>query len=87
LLLHQKRYAEAEPLLVSGCEGLRQHAGEIPDDWKPRASADLQCLAQLYEATGRSDLASEWRKKCQEFDSPSGPQQTLQADGPITSKQ
>ena len=86
-LVHLKKYAEAEPLLLSGCEGLRQHATEIPGPWKPRASSALQSLVQLYEATGRSDLASEWRQKCQEFDRPSGPQQTRQADGAITSKQ
>jgi len=86
-LVHLKKYADAEPLLLSGCESLRQHAAEIPGPWKPRASSALQSLVQLYEATGRSDLASEWRQKCQEFDRPSGPQQTRQADGAITSKQ
>jgi serine/threonine-protein kinase len=67
-LVHQKRYDEAEPLLLSGCEGLRQHAAEIPDGWKPRANADLQQLVQLYEATGRSDEAAEWRKKLEDFE-------------------
>jgi serine/threonine protein kinase/tetratricopeptide (TPR) repeat protein len=67
-LVRLKRYAEAEPLLLSGYEGLREHATEIPGGWKGRASGDLQCLVQLYEATGRPDLGSEWRKKCQEFD-------------------
>jgi tetratricopeptide (TPR) repeat protein len=67
-LVHQKRYAEAEPLLLSGCDGLKQHAAEIPDGWKPRANADLQQLVQLYEATDRSDQAAEWRKKLEEFE-------------------
>ena len=72
-LLHQKRYGEAEVLLVSGCEGLRQHAFEIPEGWKPRARSDLDRLVQLYDATDRADLASEWMKKRHEFDQPPGP--------------
>jgi tetratricopeptide (TPR) repeat protein len=86
-LVQQKRYAEAEPLLVSGCEGLRQQVAEIPDWGKRRASEDLACLAQLYEATGRADLARQWNEKRQDFDRPAAPQQALRTDGPAASKQ
>jgi tetratricopeptide (TPR) repeat protein len=78
-LFGQKRYKDAEPLLLSGCEGLRKHAAEIPGDWRPRASADLECLVQLYDTTGRPDLAGEWRMTRQEFDQHAGPTQAAQA--------
>jgi serine/threonine protein kinase/tetratricopeptide (TPR) repeat protein len=67
-LFHQKRYTEAEPLLVSGGYGLKQHATDIPDAWRPRVSADLKCVAQFYEATSCSNQAAEWKQTLQEFE-------------------
>jgi len=60
-LLGQKKYAEAEPLLLSGYEGMAQRADKIPAAGKPHLKKTLQCLVQLYEATGRLDQAAKWK--------------------------
>jgi eukaryotic-like serine/threonine-protein kinase len=68
LLLDQKKHAEAEPLLVSGYEGMKQREKSIPFRWKARLKNALDLLVQLYEATGRPDRAAEWKQKLAEFD-------------------
>jgi dipeptidyl aminopeptidase/acylaminoacyl peptidase len=62
-LLGQKKYAEAESLLLSGYEGMKQREDRIPQAGKPRLSETLQRLVQLYEATDRPDQAAAWKKK------------------------
>jgi tetratricopeptide (TPR) repeat protein len=69
-LLGQKRYAEAEPLLLSGYEGMKQRDSTIPSNGRVRLDQALQRLVQLYEATGRPDQAAEWQKRLAEFDTP-----------------
>jgi tetratricopeptide (TPR) repeat protein len=70
-LLGQKKYAEAEPLLLAGYEGIKAREQAIPRwyrmTWLPEA---LERLVQLYEATGRKDKADEWRKKLEEAKAP-----------------
>ena len=66
-LLGQMKYAEAEPLLLSGYEGLKQREDKIrPAARELRLQEALQRLVQLYEATGRAEQAAEWRKKLAE---------------------
>jgi tetratricopeptide (TPR) repeat protein len=67
-LLGQKKYAEAEPLLLSGYEGMKQREDKIPASGKPRVKEALDRLVQLYEATGQSEKAAEWNRKLAEFD-------------------
>jgi hypothetical protein len=62
-LLAQKKYAEAEPLLLSGYEGLKQRENQIPANSKVCLKEAGQRLAQLYEANGQTEKAAEWRKK------------------------
>jgi serine/threonine protein kinase len=69
-LLGQEKYAEAEPLLLSGYEGMKQREGKIPADKKPWLKEALQRLVQLYEATGRPDQAAEWKKTLEETTAP-----------------
>jgi len=66
-LLGQKKFSEAEPLLISGYEGMKQREDKIRDRNKVFPEA-LQCLVRLYEATGRTDQAAEWKKKLAELD-------------------
>ena len=61
-LLGQKKYAEAEPLLLSGYEGLKQREDKIPAAGNMRPREALQRLVQLYEETGRPELAAQWKK-------------------------
>jgi tetratricopeptide (TPR) repeat protein len=62
-LVRQERYAEAEALLRTGYEGLKQHQEEIPAAAHsvPLKEA-VQRLVQLYDACGKSDEAARWRK-------------------------
>jgi serine/threonine protein kinase/tetratricopeptide (TPR) repeat protein len=62
-LLGQQRYAQAEPLLIAGYEGLKARAAAIPGPSKNRlAEAGAQIIA-LYDSWGKKDQADEWRKK------------------------
>ncbi len=62
-LLGQKKYADAEPLLLAGCEGLKQCEAKIPALSRDRLTMALERLVQLYEATGQKDQATKWRKE------------------------
>jgi tetratricopeptide (TPR) repeat protein len=62
-LMDQGRFAEAEPLLLSGFEGMRQHAGTIPSREKPRLNRALERLVRLYESWGKEVEAARWRKE------------------------
>ncbi|MCI0748323.1 MAG: serine/threonine-protein kinase [Verrucomicrobia subdivision 3 bacterium] len=72
-LLGQKKYTEAEPLLLSGYEGMKQREVKMrldvlnPAESKPRLKELVQNLMQLYEAQGQSERAAEWRKQLEEF--------------------
>ncbi len=62
-LLAQKKFAEAEPLLLKGYEGLKAREARIPvpDQFFLREASER--LVQLYDATGQKDRAGEWRQK------------------------
>jgi Tetratricopeptide repeat len=62
-LLGQKKYAEAEPLLIAGYEGMKQREKTMPPQAKDRPTAALERLVQLYEATDKPDQAARWRKE------------------------
>jgi hypothetical protein len=62
-LLGQKKYADAEPLLVHGYEGMQQRVAKMPPQSKARLTEALDRLVQLYEATGKKTEADQWRKK------------------------
>jgi eukaryotic-like serine/threonine-protein kinase len=62
-LAGQKKYAEGEPLLLSGYQGMtaRKDRIDVPD-WYHLDRA-REWLVQLYQAWGKPDKAAEWRKK------------------------
>jgi WD40 repeat protein/serine/threonine protein kinase/tetratricopeptide (TPR) repeat protein len=62
-LLGQKKFAEAEPLLVAGYEGMHQRESTIPAKDKSRLTEAVQRLVQYYEATDQLEKANDWRKK------------------------
>jgi serine/threonine protein kinase/tetratricopeptide (TPR) repeat protein len=62
-LFGQGRYAEAEPLLVEGYEGMKRKAPVIPERGRFRLRETAEWLVQLYEATGRDEKAARWRKE------------------------
>ena len=54
-LLGQKNYAEAEPLLLKGHEGMKQREKTIPPPGLIRISEALDRLIELYTATNKPD--------------------------------
>ena len=63
-LLGQKKYAEAEPLLLAACDGLKQRESKaLAAPRKLRLQQTLERLAELYENTGRSALAANRREE------------------------
>ncbi len=60
-LLYQKKYTEAEPLLLSGYEGIKQREGKISPVDEIRLTEAIQRLVQLYEAWGELEKAEPWR--------------------------
>jgi len=60
----QTKFAEAEPLLLAGYEGMKELEGTIPAIIrKVRVTESIERLVQLYEVTGKKDKAAEWRAK------------------------
>jgi hypothetical protein len=63
-LLGQRRYAEAEPLLLQGYEGLKQRAATLPPQVRNTGFTQaLTWLVQLYDGWHRSGEAAKWRKE------------------------
>jgi hypothetical protein len=70
-LLGQKKYAEAEPPLLEGYEGIKQREAKIPPQFRAvRLKGALERLVRLCEATGRKDEAAKWQKKLDEAKRP-----------------
>ena len=59
-LFGQKKYAEAEPFLKTGYEGMDQRAETIPPIEKECLRRALDRLIELAEVTGRADDAKRW---------------------------
>ena len=66
-LLGQTRYAEAEPLLLSGYQGLKRLEDKIPAGSKKAVKETVARLVKLYEETGRSQQTAEWKQKLAEL--------------------
>jgi tetratricopeptide (TPR) repeat protein len=62
-LMSQKKYAEAEPFLIQGYEGLTARAAKIPASSQKVVPEALGRVGQLYDDWGKKDKAQEWRKK------------------------
>ena len=65
-LLGQKKYADAEPLLLDGYQGLKASAAQIPASAKFRLIEAVERLVKLYDAWDRPEQATQWRKKLDE---------------------
>ena len=60
-LLRQKKYAEAEPLLRNGYEGMKQRENTIPPQAGTRLPEALDRLIDFYTATNKPDEAKKWQ--------------------------
>jgi tetratricopeptide (TPR) repeat protein len=64
-LAGQRRYAEAEPLLLSGYEGMSRLEASIPPVNKPSLQRAGEWIDALYQSSGRPAKAAEWRLQLQ----------------------
>ena len=64
-LAGRAKYAEAEPLLVSGYQGMIERAASIPFEDRLALREAGQRIVQLYESWGKPDRAAEWREQLQ----------------------
>ncbi len=62
-LLYQQKYAEAEPLVVAGYEGLKAREAKIPAVSKAHVRNAAARLVHVYEAWDKPDLARSWAAK------------------------
>jgi eukaryotic-like serine/threonine-protein kinase len=59
-LIGQKKYAEAEPLVLTGYEGIHAREAGLDKNWLIEASARI---VALYDAWGKPGAAAAWRAK------------------------
>jgi tetratricopeptide (TPR) repeat protein len=62
-LAGQKKYAEAEPLLLAGYQGMTARKDKIAVPDRYHLDRAHEWLVQLYTAWGKPDKAAEWRRK------------------------
>jgi serine/threonine-protein kinase len=62
-LTAQKKYAEAEPLLIDGYDGLRAREAKMPARSKGYLAAAAARIVPFYQAWGKPAKAAEWRHK------------------------
>lgn len=62
-LAGQKRFQEAEPLLIEGYFGMKEHEAQIPPAAKHRLPEAIQRLVDLYVAWEKPEQANEWQKR------------------------
>lgn len=60
-LLGQEKYAEAEPLLRAGYDGMKGQADKIPPQAKNRLGEAVDRLIELAEATNKPDDMKMWK--------------------------
>jgi type II secretory pathway component PulM len=60
-LLGQKKYADAEPLLLKGYEGMKAREKTIPPQANTRIPESLDRLIELYAATNKPEEAKKWQ--------------------------
>ena len=60
-LLGQKKYADAEPLLLKGYEGMKLREKTIPPQANTRIPEAIDRLIELHTATNKPDEAKRWQ--------------------------
>jgi tetratricopeptide (TPR) repeat protein len=57
-----KRFGEAEPLVVSGYEGMKARQAQLLQPERPRLAEAAVRVVRFYENWGKPEKAAEWRK-------------------------
>jgi tetratricopeptide (TPR) repeat protein len=66
----QQKYAEAEPLLQQGYQGMKDREAKIPFPYKIRLTEALERLVELYDAWGKPEQAKVWRHELEQAKTP-----------------
>jgi len=69
-LAGQKKYAQAEPLLLSGYSGMLQRRATIPWDRRSALQHGVEWICHLYENWGKPERAAAWRGTLRQLFSP-----------------
>jgi tetratricopeptide (TPR) repeat protein len=64
-LAGQEKYADGEPVLIAGYEGLLRWQASIPAEWRADLERARQWIVALYRDWGKPEQAAEWREKIQ----------------------
>jgi serine/threonine protein kinase len=68
-LMKQKRYTDAEPLLLSAYEEVNAHKAEIPAGWDGLFWGEtLARVANFYTVTHQPQRAAEWKERVADFE-------------------
>ncbi len=62
-LIAQKKYAEAEPLVIQAYEGMKAREAKIPAPYKKRVGEAGRRIVELYVAWGKKEQADSWRER------------------------
>jgi hypothetical protein len=62
-LAAQEKYADAEPHLLTGYQGMKERQAKIPPKNKERLTQALERLVTFYDGTGKKAEADKWRKE------------------------
>jgi serine/threonine protein kinase/tetratricopeptide (TPR) repeat protein len=62
-LAGEKRYAEAEPLLIGGYEGLKAREAKLPPPSRKNLADAAARIVPFYESWGKPEKTAEWRKR------------------------
>jgi hypothetical protein len=62
-LVGQKRYAEAEPYLLEGYQGLKMARDELQQRTQIHVLEAAERLVKLYDAWNKPDAAAKWRRE------------------------
>jgi hypothetical protein len=62
-LLGQQKFADAEPLILAGYEGMKAREVTIPAQAKHQLREAAERAVRLYEGWGKDGKAAEWRAK------------------------
>jgi predicted RNA-binding protein with PIN domain len=57
------RYAEAEPLLVEGYQGMKARKKRIAAQDRYQLDNAREWIIQLYQSWGKPEKAAEWKNK------------------------
>jgi hypothetical protein len=63
ILLAQKQYAEAEPPLLQGYEGMKQREWVITAPWRYRLTEAGERVVRYYEETNQPEQARAWQER------------------------